>query len=186
MKVELLKLDNVQQFYFKCKPHGKIDFLKNIYDAFEKQTQTIIFVNTKKYADIVYEKLNQSGCRCFIMFGDLSKEDRDTCVKKFRDGIINVIISTNILSRGFDMQTIKLVINLDVPIQKGKPDYENYMHRIGRAGRFGNSGVALTLLEAAFFNIVDHYKINDKVKPLEGGGKQLSDIIHKAIEEDSV
>jgi superfamily II DNA/RNA helicase len=50
------------------------------------------------------------------------------------------------------------------------------MHRIGRSGRFGNSGVALTLLEreedeAAFFNIVDHYKINDKVKPLEGGGK---------------
>lgn len=125
------------------------------------------------------------------MFGDLTKEERDTCVNKFRDGIINVIISTNILSRGFDMQTIKLVINLDVPIQKGKPDYENYMHRIGRSGRFGNSGVALTLLEreedeAAFFNIVDHYKLNDKVKPLEGGGKQLSDIIHKAIEEDSV
>jgi ATP-dependent RNA helicase DDX19/DBP5 len=110
------------------------------------------------------------------MFGDLTKEERDTCVNKFRDGIINVIISTNILSRGFDMQTIKLVINLDVPIQKGKPDYENYMHRIGRSGRFGNSGVALTLLEreedeAAFFNIVDHYKLNDKVKPLEGGGK---------------
>lgn len=123
------------------------------------------------------------------MFSDLTKEERDECIKKFRDGVINVLIATNLLSRGFDMHTIKLVINFDVPTQQGKPDYECYMHRIGRSGRFGNSGVALTLFdreqdEAAFFNIISHYKMDDKVKPLEGGAQELKDIIEQAKAED--
>lgn len=160
-----------------------------IFDAFEKNTQTIIFVNTKQFADIVYDKLNKSGYRCFIMFSDLTKEERDECISKFRQGLINVIIATNLLSRGFDMHTIKLVINFDVPTKQGVPDYESYMHRIGRSGRFGNTGVALTLFdreadEEAFFNIIAHYKMEKKVNPLEGGVKQLSDVIHQANEDD--
>lgn len=190
MKVELIKLDNVQQFYHKCKKGTKVDYIVEIFDTFEKATKTIIFVNTKKYADIVYDKLNNANCRCFIMFSDLTFEERDKCIKDFRDGRINVLIATNIISRGFDMRAIKLVINYDVPTQQqGKPDYENYLHRIGRSGRFGNTGVALTLFdreqdESAFFNIISHYKMDDKVRPLDGGAQQLKDIIEQAKEDE--
>lgn len=137
-----------------------------IFNSFNDNTQTIIFVNTKNFAELVYDKLNKGGCRCFIMFSKLTKEDRDKCIKKFREGSINVIIATNVLSRGFDMHTIKLVINFDVPSQRKNdilvPDYESYLHRVGRSGRFGNTGVALTLFDRAddeklFFDIISHY-----------------------------
>jgi len=81
----------------------------------------------------------------------MTKEERDEYIEKFRKGEVNTIITTNLLSRGFDMHEIKLVINFDVPIQTehGKvfPDFESYMHRIGRAGRFGDTGIALTIFD---------------------------------------
>ncbi len=85
------------------------------------------------------------------------------------------------------MHTIKLVINFDVPHKQGRPDYENYLNRIGRAGRFGDTGIALTLFEnekdeQAFFDIIKHYKMEDKVLPLKDGATQLSDLISKAKE----
>jgi ATP-dependent RNA helicase DDX19/DBP5 len=100
-----------------------------------------------------------------------------------------VIIATNLLSRGFDMTTIKLVINYDVPSSQHLPDYENYLHRVGRSGRFGTSGIALTLFdreedEKNFFDIIYHYKLEKKVLPLTGGASQLRDIIHQAKEDD--
>ena len=164
--------------------------MQEIFEAFEKNTQTIIFVNTKDFADLVYTKLNDNGYRCYILFGKLEKDERDRCIEKFRKGEVNVLIATNLISRGFDMHSIKLVINFDVPYNQGKPDYESYLHRIGRAGRFGDTGIALTLFdreldEAAFFDIVKHYKKEDKVSPREGGAKQLSDLIYKA-KEDSI
>jgi len=139
-----------------------------IFDSFKDNTQTIIFVNTKDFAEKVYDRLNEKKYRCFIMFSNLTKEERDNCIKQFREGSINVIIATNLLSRGFDMHTIKLVINFDVPSQHHLPDYESYLHRVGRSGRFGNSGVALTLFdreedEKNFFEIINHYKMEDKV-----------------------
>ena len=139
-----------------------------IFDSFKDNTQTIIFVNTINFAETVYDRLNKEGYRCFVMFSRLTKEERDDCIKKFRQGSINVIIATNLLSRGFDMHTIKLVINFDVPSQKHLPDYESYLHRVGRSGRFGNSGVALTLFdreddEKNFFDIIAHYNMESKV-----------------------
>ena len=85
-----------------------------------------------------------------LIFGDMSNEEREEYIEKFRVGSIHTIITTNMLSRGFDMHNIKLVINFDVPTQeKGTiPDYENYIHRIGRAGRFEDTGFALTLIDS--------------------------------------
>lgn len=90
------------------------------------------------------------------------------------------------------MHQIKLVINFDVPIQKenGKdvPDFENYLHRIGRSGRFGDTGLALTIFdreedEKAFWEIIEHYKMQDKVQKLEEGAAQLSKLLEQANEE---
>jgi ATP-dependent RNA helicase DDX19/DBP5 len=94
-------------------------------------------------------------------------------------------LTTNLLARGIDVPEIELVINFDVPKVKiaGKfqPDPENYLHRIGRAGRFGVKGVAVTIYdneedEALFWQIVDHYQIKSQVRHLDDP-KQLKDII---------
>lgn len=86
-----------------------------------------------------------------IMFGKMEKEERDEMMKKFRNGEVNVIIATDMLSRGIDVPEVEVVINFDVPTKRFKDqehgDPETYMHRIGRAGRFGQPGIALTLYD---------------------------------------
>ena len=105
----------------------------------------------------------------------MEKKERDEMMEKFRTGGINFVITTNMLARGIDIPTIELVINFDVPKVKVndvfKPDYENYQHRIGRAGRFGVKGMAITLFdnnddEAIFRKIIQHFKVEDSVKVL--------------------
>ena len=115
LKIESLKLDNLQQYYYKCPPKGKIDFIKQIFDSFATETQTIIFMNTKAFAETLFYKLKDDGYKCAIIFGNMTKDERDEYIEKFRRGDISVIITTDLLSRGFDMHQIKLVINFDVP-----------------------------------------------------------------------
>lgn len=116
-------------------------------------TQTIIFVNTKSFAETLMRILRKNNYNCNLIFGDMSNEERDEYIQKFRDREINVVITTNILARGLDVPEVQLVINFDVPTQKDRitgkivPDYENYLHRIGRAGRFGVPGLALTIFD---------------------------------------
>ena len=86
------------------------------------------------------------------MFGEMSAEERDEMMGKFRRGEVNVFITTNLLARGIDVPEVEIVINYDVPVEHGfkgarKGDPETYLHRIGRAGRFGAKGIAITLLE---------------------------------------
>ena len=86
------------------------------------------------------------------MFGKMEKDERDLCMKFFREGKIQTLIATNMLARGIDVKEIELVINYDVPARKGPyetevGDPEMYLHRIGRAGRFGIEGIAITLID---------------------------------------
>ena len=139
----------MQQFYYKCPPKGKIEFIKEIYDSFSSHTQTIIFVNTKSFAETLFRRLKEDGFKVAIIFGDMSKEERDEYIEKFRVGMINTIITNNFLCRGFDFHEVNLVINFDVPSQQNwtVPDYMNYMRQIGKAGIFGATGIALTLFD---------------------------------------
>ena len=190
MKPESIILKNVQQFYHKCKRSGKIDYIMEILDSFKDNTKTIVFVNTIDFAESVYKILNEKGYRCFTFFSGLTKEERDDCIKKFLEGSVNVIIATNLLlfSR-FGLHSIKLVINFDVPSQEHLPDYENYLHRLQKFNLNKNFGVALTLFdreddEKNFFDIIAHYNMESKVQPLDGGAKQLADIIRQANKDD--
>lgn len=89
---------------------------------------------------------------------------------------MNFLLTTNLLARGIDIPEIELVINFDVPKYNAggvfKPDHENYLHRIGRAGRFGAKGIAVTLYdneedEAMLHKIMQHYKMEDKLVKLD-------------------
>lgn len=148
-----------------CKPKEKVDFIADIFETISGLTQTIIFVNTTKFAEVLFNLLKQKGYKPFIIFGKMSRDERDEYVEKFRTKQLNVVITTDLLARGFDMPTIKLVINFDVPINRsGQPEEESYLHRIGRAGRFGTKGVGITLFdrdsdEKAFWEIIEYFKM---------------------------
>ena len=118
--------------------------------------------------------LKKKGLQVYIIFSDMAIEEIDEYVDKFRKCEINVVITTNLLARGIDVPEIQLVINYDVPLiidfktRNREADPENYLHRIGRAGRFGVKGIALTLFDndsdEKFLNdIMNHYKMQDKI-----------------------
>ena len=139
-------------------------------------TQTIIFVNTKKFAETLHSMMRKANLKSTIIFGDMSVDERDEMIGKFRTGEVSVVITTNLLARGVDVPGIQIVINYDVPAQGPRGgehgDAENYMHRIGRTGRFGSQGIAITLYdrdedEGYLNQILDHYQMNDKMNVLE-------------------
>ena len=81
---------------------GKLQFIKDIFETCE-MTQTFVFVNSLKYAEIIYNKLNKAGLHCYILFSKMTHEERDICMNKFRNQEINVLITTNIIARGVDI-----------------------------------------------------------------------------------
>lgn len=92
------------------------------------------------------------GYNCLKLSGDMEKPERDIVVEQFRDLQTRILISTDIISRGFDVNTVTLVVNYDLPIKHdtNEPDYETYLHRIGRSGRFGNKGAAFNFVDRTF------------------------------------
>lgn len=142
IRKELLQLDHIKQFRFRCDKGKKPEFIKNVFEVCA-MTQTIIFVNSKDFAERLFEILRKAQLQVVIIFGKMDNEERDEMIEKFRTGKISVIITTNMLARGIDVPEVQIVINFDVPLMGGygggsvQGDPENYLHRIGRTGRFG-------------------------------------------------
>lgn len=125
---------------------GKLEFLADIYSLLTIG-QSIVFVGTKKDANMVHDTLETSGYTCSVLHGGVEPAERDATMLAFRNGESNVLITTNVLARGVDVDNVCLVINYDVPVDKDQnPDYETYLHRIGRTGRFGRKGTAINLI----------------------------------------
>ncbi|XP_071690645.1 DEAD-box ATP-dependent RNA helicase 38 [Rutidosis leptorrhynchoides] len=151
VKKEELSLDSVKQYKVNLPDElSKIMVIKDkIMDFGEKIGQTIIFVRSKKSAAMLHEELVKYGFEVTTIHGNLIQEDRDKIVKEFKDGLTHVLISTDVLARGFDQSQVNLVVNYDLPVvynSPEEPDYEVYLHRIGRAGRFGRKGAVFNLL----------------------------------------
>jgi superfamily II DNA/RNA helicase len=101
--------------------------------------QVIIFTSTKRYAGELEDKLCGSGFRAACLHGDMTQRERSRTIKQLREGTINILIATDVASRGIDVQNISHVINFDLPMSA-----EDYVHRIGRTGRAGAKGVAFS------------------------------------------
>ena len=82
-----------------------------------EMTQTIIFVNTKKFAETLYRMMRKANLKAILIFGDMMPDERDEMIGKFRTGEVSVVITTNLLARGVDVPGIQIVINYDVPSQ---------------------------------------------------------------------
>jgi translation initiation factor 4A len=138
---EELTLEGIKQYYVNVqKEHYKYTTLCDLYQALTI-SQSIIYVNTKKKADWLYEKLNSDSYTVDFIHSEMNSVDRYNVLKRFRNGEFRVLISTDLLSRGIDIQQVSIVINYDLPNNN-----ENYLHRIGRSGRFGRKGIAINLI----------------------------------------
>ncbi|KAK7838489.1 dead-box atp-dependent rna helicase 38 [Quercus suber] len=151
VKKEELSLESVKQYKVRCPDErAKVLVIKDrIFELAENLGQTIIFVRTRNNAAMLHKALAELGYTVTTVQGAATPEDRDKIIQEFKNNLTKVLISTDLLSRGFDQQQVNLVINYDLPVNhnyQSEPDYEVYLHRIGRAGRFGRKGAVFNLL----------------------------------------
>lgn len=164
VKREEVTLEGIKQYYIQCeKEDWKFDTLCDLYDSLTI-TQAVIFCNTKVKVNWLAKQMTTNGFAVVAMHGDMSQDDRDSIMNDFRSGNSRVLISTDVWARGIDVQQISLVINYDLPTDKA-----NYVHRIGRSGRFGRKGVAINLITkedvSEFEELQSHYSIKIKQMP---------------------
>jgi len=120
----------------------KLDTLCDLYESLTI-SQAIIFCKTKRKVDWLDEKMSERDFTCSALHGEMDQRDRDMVIQQFLSGSSRVLLTTDCLARGFDCQQVNLVINYDLPV-----DRADYIHRIGRSGRFGRKGVAINFVTA--------------------------------------
>ncbi|EMR11432.1 ATP-dependent RNA helicase eIF4A [Pneumocystis murina B123] len=141
VKKDELTLEGIKQFYIAVEREDwKLDTLCDLYETVTI-TQAVIFCNTRRKVDWLTEKLTSRDFTVSAMHGDMQQSEREILMKEFRSGSSRILIATDLLARGIDVQQISLVINYDLPSNR-----ENYIHRIGRGGRFGRKGVAINFV----------------------------------------
>merc|ERR1712093_616968 len=141
VKRDELTLEGIKQFFVAVeKEDWKFDTLCDLYDTLTI-TQAVIFCNTKRKVDWLTEKMREANFTVSSMHGEMPQKERDAIMTEFRQGASRVLITTDVWARGIDVQQVSLVINYDLPTNR-----ENYIHRIGRSGRFGRKGVAINFV----------------------------------------
>jgi ATP-dependent RNA helicase DDX19/DBP5 len=143
-----LTLKGVTQLFMRCEQKKKFESILAVFGKLDN-TQTIMFCNTRMFAQKASEYLSRNHFKVGLIIGGMELPERDAAVKSFNEGKYGILISTNLLARGYDNRGVTLVINLDIPRIYGTtdPDIETYLHRVGRTGRFGDIGVALNIIE---------------------------------------
>jgi len=141
VKRDELTLEGIKQFYIAVdREEWKLDTLCDLYDTLNI-TQAVIFCNTRRKVDYLTDKMRAREFTVSSTHGDIGQKERDVILNEFRTGSSRVLITTDLLARGIDVQQVSLVINYDLP-----RNLENYIHRIGRSGRFGRKGVAINFV----------------------------------------
>ncbi len=127
----------IRQIFYEVREDEKIDALSRIIDV-EDLYRCLVFCHTKREADRVAVKLKDMGYNADAIHGDYSQSQRNTAMRHFRDGTIDILVATDVAARGLDIQNVTHVINYSIP-----QDPESYIHRIGRTGRAGKAGIAI-------------------------------------------
>merc|ERR1712241_779053 len=164
-------VSNIKQYYVNCdNPDAKYRSIANIYGV-------ITICHTRKTASWLVEKMTGEGHAVALLSGELSIDQRIQVLDRFRDGLEKILITTNVLSRGIDIEQVTIVVNFDLPVDvNGDADCETYLHRIGRTGRFGKHGLAI--------NLVDGPKSMSVLKEIERHfGKDISKLDAEDVDE---
>lgn len=141
VKKENLTLEGIKQYYISCS--GDQQKFENLIEIFGNidVNQCFIYVNTKEKCEKLAQQMTEKNFVVSCIHGSMPMEKRNEVMKEFREGASRILISTDLLARGIDVHQVGLVINFELPSKK-----ENYIHRIGRGGRYGRRGVAINLI----------------------------------------
>lgn len=141
VKRDELTLEGIKQFFVDVKKEEwKFDTLCDLYDTITI-AQSVIFCNTKRKVDWLTDRMRQANFTVSSMHGEMPQKERDAIMQEFRRGASRVLITTDVWARGIDVQQVSVVFNYDLPLNR-----ENYLHRIGRSGRFGRKGIAINFV----------------------------------------
>lgn len=165
IKKEEVSLSGISQYYIPVeKEENKFDTLQDILSSLAL-SKCIVFCNSKNKANWLTIELKKLDVPVGLIHSDLTQPERDEIMSNFRSASINLLVATEIIARGIDVKGVSHVINYDVPTNR-----DNYIHRIGRTGRYGSKGVSITFITATdgkyIEEIESYYKISIKVMPL--------------------
>lgn len=135
-----LTVPEITQYYYDVRPNKKTEVLSRLIDLYEPKL-SVVFCNTKKKVDELVDELKGRGYYAEGLHGDMSQAQRDRVMKGFRKGLTDILVATDVMARGIDVEDIEAVFNYDIP-----QDDEYYVHRIGRTGRAGRKGTAYSLV----------------------------------------
>lgn len=135
-----LTVQNIEQYYFEVSPKSKEEVLSRLLDIYNP-TLSIIFCNTKRQVDELVSALKGRGYFAEGLHGDMKQQQRDRVMDSFRNGRTDILVATDVAARGIDVDNVDIVFNYDLP-----QDEEYYVHRIGRTGRAGKSGLAFSFV----------------------------------------
>ena len=159
--------EKIKQSAYVCYDTQKLPILRHIF-ATEEQKRIIIFSGKKERVKEINRELQKMKVNCCSMHSDLTQQERDEVMYLFKSGQKDVLVATDIVARGIDIDDIRMVINYDVP-----HDAEDYVHRIGRTARADRDGVAITLVnpdDIRSFQQIEHFLEKEVIKtPLPDG-----------------
>lgn len=163
---EAITLDGIKQFYVAVTDdQQKMEMLADLYESVS-MAQSMIFANSKRKVDYIAEQLNQANHTVSSLHAEMPKSDRSRVLSTFRSGSSRVLVSSDLVARGIDVHHVNVVINFDLPQSK-----ENYIHRIGRSGRYGRKGVAINFVApsdiAALKELEAHYRTRIAELPMD-------------------
>lgn len=163
VKRDELTLEGIKQFFVAVeKEDWKFDTLCDLYDTLTI-TQAVIFCNTRRKVDWLTDRMRENNFQVSSMHGEMQQKERDAIMGEFRQGGSRVLITTDVWARGIDVQNVSLVINYDLPTNR-----ENYIHRIGRSGRFGRKGVAINFVTTEDVKILRDIEQYYRCVPFDG------------------
>jgi len=141
---------NIEQVYYEVAERDRLDGLEELLEKNGQGTQTIIFRRTQIGVDRLVSQLRRRGYGAHGIHGGITQAQRNAVMHDFRSGKLNLLVATNVASRGLDIPSISHVINFDMPA-----NVEEYVHRIGRTGRMGRDGTAVTFVSEWDFDLLD-------------------------------
>jgi ATP-dependent RNA helicase RhlB len=136
---ESVTVQEVEQILYHVPSENKTKLLMGIMRR-EQPESAVIFCNTKRYVEILAKRLRLNGFECEFIIGDLPQSKRLKIIENIKAGVVRYLVATDVAARGLDIEGLSLVVNYDLPSEA-----ENYVHRIGRTARAGNTGKAITL-----------------------------------------
>lgn len=153
VKTKEVTVPNTEQYYLEVNEKDKFEVLCRLLDM-QSPELAIIFGRTKRRVDELFEALNKRGYSAEGIHGDLTQSKRDSVMHRFKAGGTELLVATDVAARGLDISGVTHVYNFDIP-----QDPEGYVHRVGRTGRAGNPGIAITFVTPREFNhlrLIEH------------------------------